>query len=59
MSPVLAVASKDEAASFIRVAILPREIRGRTSIMYVDPNDAERGRPRAYTVFVDEPIDLT
>src|SRR4029453_10577658 len=43
--PVLAVASKDEPTSFIRVAILPREIRGRTSIMYVNPSDAERGRP--------------
>jgi quercetin dioxygenase-like cupin family protein len=56
--PVLAVASKDEETSFIRVAILPREIRGRTSIMYVNPADAERGRPRTYTVFVDEPIDI-
>jgi len=26
--------------------------------MYVDPKDAERGRPRAYTVFVDEPIEI-
>ena len=56
--PVLAVASKDDATSFIRVAILPREIRGRTSIMYVSPSDAERGRPRTYTVYVDEPIAL-
>src|SRR5881628_2719101 len=56
--PVLAVASKDEPTSFIRVAILPREIRGRTSIMYVDPNDAERGRPRTYTVYVDAPIAI-
>ena len=56
--PVLAVASKDEPTSFVRVAILPREIRGRTSIMYVDPNDAERGRPRTYTVYVDEPIEI-
>ncbi len=56
--PVLAVASKDEATSFVRVAVLPREIRGRTSIMYVDPKDAERGRPRTYTVFVDEPIEI-
>jgi len=56
--PVLAVASKDEPTSFVRVAILPREIRGRTSIMYVDPKDAERGRPRTYTVYVDEPIEI-
>ena len=56
--PVLAVASTDEPTSFVRVAILPREIRGRTSIMYVDPNDAERGRPRTYTVYVDAPIAI-
>ena len=56
--PVLAVASKHEPTSFVRVAILPREILGRTSIMYVDPKDAERGRPRTYTVFVDEPIEI-
>jgi quercetin dioxygenase-like cupin family protein len=56
--PVLAVASKDAPTSFVRVAILPREIRGRTSIIYVDPKDAERGRPRTYTVFVDEPIEI-
>jgi hypothetical protein len=24
----------------------------------VDPKDAERGRPRAYTVYVDEPIEI-
>jgi hypothetical protein len=40
------------------VSILPRAIRGQSSIMYVDPEDAERGRPRRYTMFVDEPIDL-
>jgi hypothetical protein len=56
--PVLAVASKDEPTSFVRVAILPREIRGHTSIMYVDPADVDRGRPRTYTVYVDEPIDI-
>jgi hypothetical protein len=56
--PVLAVASQDEDTSFIRVAVLPAEIRGRSSIVYVDPADAARARPRTYTVFVDEPISL-
>lgn len=55
--PVSARASSAEATSFIRCAILPREIRGQSSIMYVDPKDAG-SRPRRYTVFVDEPIDL-
>lgn len=56
--PVLAVAAADADTSFVRVSVLPAEIRGTTSIMYVDPADAARGRPRAYTVFVDEPIML-
>jgi quercetin dioxygenase-like cupin family protein len=54
--PVLARASATEPTSFIRVAILPAEIRGQTSIVYVDPADAARGRPRRYTVWVDAPI---
>lgn len=32
-------------------------IRGQSSIMYVDPKDAG-SKPRRYTVFVDEPIEL-
>lgn len=56
--PVLAVAAADADTSFVRVSVLPAEIRGTTSITYVDPADAARGRPRAYTVFVDEPIML-
>jgi quercetin dioxygenase-like cupin family protein len=56
--PVLARASATEPTSFIRVAILPAEIRGQTSIVYVDPADAGRGRPRRYTVWVDAPITV-
>jgi quercetin dioxygenase-like cupin family protein len=54
--PVLARASATEPTSFIRVSILPADIRGQSSIMYVDPADAARGRPRRYTVWVDAPI---
>jgi hypothetical protein len=56
--PVLATSSADVPTAFVRVSILPREIRGQSSIIYVDPADAARGRPRRYTVYVDEPIDL-
>lgn len=56
--PVLAVSSRDEETSFIRFSVLPAEIRGQRSIVYVDPADAGRGRPRRYTVHVDEPIAL-
>jgi quercetin dioxygenase-like cupin family protein len=55
---VHALAAPDLDTSFIRVAILPREIRGQTSILYVDPADAGRGKPRRYTVYVDEPMEL-
>jgi quercetin dioxygenase-like cupin family protein len=54
--PVVARASATEATSFIRVSILPAAIRGQSSIVYVDPADAARGRPRRYTVWVDAPI---
>ena len=56
--PVLAVSSTDEDTSFIRVSMLPAEIRGQSSMMYVDPGDVARSKPRAYTVYVDEPITL-
>jgi quercetin dioxygenase-like cupin family protein len=56
--PVRAVAADDQETSFIRVSILPAAIRGQSSILYVDPADAIRGRPRRYTVYVDEPIGL-
>jgi len=55
--PVYARAASDQATSFIRCAILPREIRGQSSIVYVDPAHAG-SKPRRYTVFVDEPIEL-
>jgi hypothetical protein len=54
--PVRARASATEPTSFIRVSILPAEIQGQSSIVYVDPADAARGRPRRYTVWVDTPI---
>ncbi len=56
--PVHAAPSKEEATSFIRVSILPREIQGESSIMYRDPADAARSKPRRYTVFVDDPIEI-
>jgi quercetin dioxygenase-like cupin family protein len=55
--PVYAAAAPDEETSFIRVTIQPAEIRGQSSIMYVNPAEAAR-KPRTYTVFIDEPIAL-
>jgi quercetin dioxygenase-like cupin family protein len=56
--PVLAVSAAEAETSFIRFSIQPAAIRGQSSILYVDPADATRGRPRRYTVYVDEPIAL-
>jgi len=57
LEPVHAIASANVPTSFIRVSILPRAIRGQSSIMYVDPAHASV-KPRQYTVLVDEPIAL-
>ena len=56
--PVHAVASREEPTSFVRVSILPREIQGKSSILYVNPDDAARSKPRRYTVLVDNPIEI-
>ena len=56
--PVLAVASPEAETSFLRVSVLPADLRGQSSIMYVDPADAARSKPRTYTVYIDEPIAL-
>jgi quercetin dioxygenase-like cupin family protein len=55
--PVYAATALDEETSFIRVTIQPAEIRGRSSIVYLNPADATR-KPRSYTVFIDEPIEV-
>ncbi len=56
--PVLAVSSRETETSFIRFSVLPADLRGNRSIVYVDPASAGRGRPRRYIVYVDEPIAL-
>jgi quercetin dioxygenase-like cupin family protein len=56
--PVVAEASATEETSFVRCAILPAEIRGQSSIVYVDPAEGARMRPRTYTMYVDEPFTL-
>ena len=57
VEPVHAIASREAPTSFVRVSILPREILGRSSLVYVDPGHASV-KPRRYTVHVDEPIEL-
>jgi quercetin dioxygenase-like cupin family protein len=57
--PVSAAASATELTSFVRVMILPVALVGKSSIRYVDPADQAKPKTQSYTVFVDQPIDLT
>ncbi len=54
--PVLAWAPEDRPGRFNRVMILPRRLRGKSSIRYLDPEDASKPKPQRYTVLLDEPI---
>jgi quercetin dioxygenase-like cupin family protein len=56
--PVLALASKSAPTAFARVMILPLELRGKSSIRYVKPEDADKPKLQTYRVFCDEPIEL-
>jgi quercetin dioxygenase-like cupin family protein len=55
--PVLALASEREPTAFARVMILPAELRGKSSIKYVLPEDADKPKRQTYQMFVDDPID--
>lgn len=56
--PVLALASKTELTAFARVMILPREVKGKSSIRYVKPEDADKPKLQTYRLFADEPIEI-
>jgi quercetin dioxygenase-like cupin family protein len=52
--PVLAHASERAPTSFARVMILPRELKGKSSIRYVRPEDHDQPKTQRYQVFCDE-----
>jgi hypothetical protein len=56
--PVLAFASERVPTAFARVMILPRELKGKSSIRYVKPEDQDKPKTQTYQVFCDEFIDL-
>ena len=56
--PVLAFASDREPTGFARVMILPRELKGKSSIRYVRPEDQDKPKTQQYQVFCDEFITL-
>lgn len=56
--PVLALASQTESTAFVRVMVLPGELKGKSSIRYVNPEDADKPKLQTYRVYVDERIEL-
>ncbi|OLL31176.1 hypothetical protein BTH42_13285 [Burkholderia sp. SRS-W-2-2016] len=57
-APVLAPTTEARATTFIRCFILPRACRGRSSIRYVQPEDAGKNKPQRYHVFGERFITL-
>jgi quercetin dioxygenase-like cupin family protein len=55
--PVLALGSEREPTSFARVMVLPAGLRGKSSIRYVLPEDADKPKRQTYQLFVDDLID--
>ena len=58
IDPVFAETRQAGPSHFIRVMILPRTLKGKSSITYVKPEDQDKPKTQKYQVFVDEPIDL-
>ena len=56
--PVYAVTSTSDLTAFIRAMILPRRLKGKTSISYVREEDKDKPKKQTYTRFVDEFIDV-
>lgn len=57
--PVFAAASETQPTAFVRCMVLPVALRGKSSIRYIRDEDAAKPKPQSYTVFVDEPLDVT
>jgi hypothetical protein len=56
--PVLAYAPDDRPGNFSRVMILPRNLLGKSSISYVNTEDASKPKLQRYTIFIDEFITI-
>jgi len=57
-SPVYALASSEALTGFVRVMILPRTLKGKSSIRYVLPEDQDKPKLQKYQLFLDEDIAL-
>lgn len=56
--PVLAPTTEREPTAFVRCFLLPRALKGRSSIRYVHPSDAAAPKVQQYRVFAERYIDL-
>jgi hypothetical protein len=56
--PVFAATSETEPSAFARMMILPAELRGKSSIRYVNPEDQAKPKAQRYQVFIDRPIQI-
>ena len=56
--PVFAQAAQDRSSRFIRVMILPAELKGRSSIAYVNAEDRDKPKSQRYKGYLDETITL-
>ena len=56
--PVFAQADETKPTRFIRVMILPRALKGQSSIRYVKDEDKDKPKSQQYRGYVDEFIDL-
>ncbi|MCD9007640.1 hypothetical protein LDO31_15625 [Luteimonas sp. XNQY3] len=57
-APVLAPTTEDTSTRFVRCFLLPRAVKGRSSIRYVRPEDADAPKVQTYRVFAERDIDL-
>ncbi len=55
--PVYAYAPDDRPGRFSRVMILPRRLKAKSSIRYVNPQDRDKPKRQTYAVLLDEFID--
>ena len=56
--PVLAWAPDDKPGNFSRVMILPRALKGKSSISYVNDEDKDKPKRQKYTIFLDQFIEI-
>ena len=55
---MLAWAPDDKPGNFSRVMILPRTLKGKSSISYVNDEDRDKPKRQKYTIFLDQFIEI-